>query len=220
MSVLDFARGPAFHVAILFFVFGICWRLVGIYLLRRRPDYSRPRRGGLIGGGVHSMIMRSLPPHELEKHIVFQHASGYGWHMAYFAAFLLFGPHIPFIRQFLGFGWPTLPNAWVLVLAAIALTLLLVLLIRRVAHPVLRKLSTTDDYLSSILTMLPLITGIAASAHLQLFGVRYETLLGVHLLSVCALLIWFPFGKLMHLFLTFPSRFQAGVLLQRKGVEA
>ena len=220
MSLLDFARGPAFHVAILIFVFGICWRLAGIYLLRRAHDYSRPRRGGLIGGGVHSMIMRSLPPHELEKHIVFQHASGYGWHMAYFAAFLLFAPHMPFIRQFLGFSWPTLPNAWVLVLAAIALTLLLVLLIRRMVNPVLRVISTADDYISSILTMLPLITGIAASAHLQLFGVRYETLLGVHLLSVCALLIWFPFGKLMHLFLTFPARFQAGVLLQRKGVEA
>jgi len=54
----------------------------------------------------------------------------------------------------------------------------------------------------------------------QLFGVRYEELLALHVLSVCALLIWFPFGKLMHLFLAFPARFQAGVLLQRKGVEA
>jgi nitrate reductase gamma subunit len=164
--------------------------------------------------------MRSLPPHELEKHIVFQHASGYAWHIAYFAAFLLFGPHMPFVRQFLGFSWPTLPNAWVLALAAIALALLLVLLIRRMVNPVLRIISTVDDYISAVVTILPLITGLAASAHLQLFGVRYEQLLGLHILSVCALLIWFPFGKLMHLFLTFPARFQAGVLLQRKGVEA
>lgn len=220
MSLLEFARGPAFHFAIVVFVFGICWRLAGIFLLRRDRDRSLARRGGLIGGGARAMLMRSLPPHELEKHIVFQHVSGYGWHMAYFAAFLLFGPHIPFIRQFLGFSWPTLPNSWVFALATIALTLLLVLLIRRMVSPVLKVISSLDDYISSIVTILPLITGIAASAHLQLFGVRYEQLLGLHVLSVCALLIWFPFGKLMHLFLAFPARFQAGVLLQRKGVEA
>jgi nitrate reductase gamma subunit len=220
MSLLQFARGPAFHAAILIFAFGIIWRLVGILLLRRSHDYSLARRGGLVGGGIHSIVMRSLPPHELEKHIVFQHASGYGWHLAYFAAFLLFGPHMPFIRQFLGFTWPTLPNTWILALAAIALALLLVLLIRRMLNPVLKRITSLDDYLSSIVTILPLITGISASAHLQLLGVRYDQLLGLHVLSVCALLIWFPFGKLMHLFLTFPARFQAGVLLQRKGVEA
>jgi len=220
MSLLQFARGPAFHVALLIFVFGVAWRLVGILLLRRTRDRSAARRGGLIGGGMRAILTRSLPPHELEKHIVFQHASGYAWHMAYFAAFLLFGPHIPFLKQFLGFGWPTLPNAWILVLAAIALALLIVLLLRRMVNPVLRQISTIDDYLSSIVAMLPLITGILANAHLQLFGVRYEQLLGIHVLSICALLIWFPFGKLMHLFLTFPARFQAGVLLRRKGVEA
>jgi len=220
MSLLDFARGPAFHVAILVFVFGVCWRLAGIFLLRRGHDYSRPRRGGLIGGGLRSILMRSLPPHELEKHVVFQHISGYAWHMAYFAAFLLFAPHIPFLRQFLGFSWPTLPNPWVLALAVIALALLVVLLVRRMVSPVLRVISSLDDYISVIVTMLPLITGIAASAHLLLFGVRYEQLLALHLLSVCALLVWFPFGKLMHLFLAFPARFQAGALLQRKGVEA
>jgi hypothetical protein len=220
MSLLEFARGPAFHVAIVVFVFGICWRLFGIFLLRRWHDYSRPRRGDLIGGGVRAIIMRSLPPHELEKHVVFQHISGYAWHICYFAAFLLLGPHIPFIRQFLPFSWPTLPNTWVLVLATIALALLLVLLVRRMVSPVLRAISSVDDYISVIVTILPLITGLAANAHLQLFGVRYEQLLGLHVLSVCALLIWFPFGKLMHLFLTFPARFQAGALLQRKGVEA
>jgi hypothetical protein len=219
MSLLQFARGPAFHFAILIFTFGVVWRLVGIFLLRRSRDLSRPRRGDLVGGGLHSIVMRSLPAHELEKNIVFQHVSGYAWHLAYFGAFLLFGPHIPFIRQFLGFSWPTLPNTWALALAVIALALLLVLLVRRMVSPVLKLISTPDDYISSVLTIAPLITGIAAGAHLQLFGVRYEHLLALHILSVCALLIWFPFGKLMHLFLAFPARFQAGALLQRKGVE-
>ena len=63
----------------------------------------------------------------------------------------------------------------------------------------------------------PLITGILAFAHV---GGRYETLLAVHLLSVEAMFIWLPFGKLMHTALTFPSRYQAGTWSGRKGVRA
>jgi nitrate reductase gamma subunit len=62
--------------------------------------------------------------------------------------------------------------------------------------------------------MLVMVTGLATSAHL---GGRYETLLAVHILSVDALLIWFPFGKLMHAFYIFPSRAINGAILARKG---
>lgn len=219
MNLLAFARGPAFYAALMIFVFGVAWRLVGIFLLGYRRDRSVPRQSDLVRGGVRAIVMRSLPPHELEKHIVFQHASGYAWHLGFFATLLLFGPHIPLFKQFLGFGWPTLPNSWILVLAAITLALLLVLLVRRMLNPVLRQISAIDDYISVIVCILPLITGIAASAHLQI-GIRYDDLLGLHILTVCALLVWFPFGKLMHLFLTFPARFQAGALLERRGVKA
>jgi nitrate reductase gamma subunit len=103
---------------------------------------------------------------------------------------------------------------------AIALAILVALLWRRATRPVLRRLSTLDDYLSILLTLLPLVTGFMTYARILPLGLRYESMLGLHVLSICALLVWFPFGKLMHLFLAFPARFQAGVLLRRKGVEA
>jgi nitrate reductase gamma subunit len=62
--------------------------------------------------------------------------------------------------------------------------------------------------------MLVIVTGLGATAHI---GGRYETLLGVHILSFDALLVWFPFGKLMHAFYIFPSRAINGALLARKG---
>jgi nitrate reductase gamma subunit len=220
MSILEFARGPAFQVAVVVFAFGVCWRLAGIFLMSRRFDRSQPRQRALIAGGVRAIVMRSIPPHELEKKIVFQHVSGYAWHLAYFASLLLFAPHIPFFKQFLGFGWPTLPNTVALLSGAIALAILAALLWRRATRPVLRRLSTLDDYLSIVLTLLPLLTGFMTYARILPLGVRYESMLGLHILSICALLVWFPFGKLMHLFLAFPARFQAGVLLKRKGVEA
>ncbi|MFO0451265.1 MAG: nitrate reductase [Pseudomonadota bacterium] len=218
MNLLEFARGPAFNFALIVFVFGVVWRLAGLFLQWRRRDLSKPRQHNLIVAGTRAMLMRSLPPHELEKHIVFQHMSGYAWHICWFISLLFFAPHLPFFKQFLGFAWPALPNWISLGAGGVALALLLSLVIRRATNPVLKQISTWDDYISVVLTILPLATGFLAYG--RLLPIRYETLLALHLLSICTLLIWYPFGKLMHLFLTFPSRFQAGALLGRKGVEA
>jgi nitrate reductase gamma subunit len=48
-------------------------------------------------------------------------------------------------------------------------------------------------------------------------GAPYQTLLAWHLLSVALLLIWFPFGKLMHAFTIFAARGTQGVQFERKG---
>jgi len=117
----------------------------------------------------------------------------------------------------LGFGWPNLPNGLILISAAIALAILIALLIRRAVHPVLRLISNADDYISIVAVIAPIVTGILAFAHI---GPRYETMLAIHFLSVEAMFVWFPFGKLMHTALTFPSRFQAGATFGRRGVKA
>jgi nitrate reductase gamma subunit len=139
------------------------------------------------------------------------------WHVALFVTVLFFTPHILFFESVLGFRWPSLPNSIVLFAGAVALAVLIALLIRRATNPVQKLISNADDYISVIVVMLPLLTGILAFAHI---GARYETLLAIHLLSIEALFIWFPFGKLMHTAMTFPSRFQAGTSFGRKGVKA
>ena len=220
MTLLEFARGPGLQGALVIFSFGVLWRLVGTFLLLRNRDLAQPKGTSTVKAGVRAMIMRSIPPHELEKKITFQHITGYAWHLGFFAVLLLFGPHLPFFEQFLGFGWPYLPNGAVMVLGAFTLAILVALLVRRMLHPVLKQISTFDDYLSIVLVILPLVTGFLSYSHVQGLGIRYEILLAVHLLSVEALLVWFPFGKLMHLFYTFPSRYQVGAAMERKGVEA
>jgi len=92
--------------------------------------------------------------------------------------------------------------------------LLLAVLFRRLTHRVLRRLSNFDDYFSWFITTLVIVTGLMATAH---FGGPYQTILGLHILSFDALLIWFPMGKLMHAFYIFPSRAINGGLLSRKG---
>jgi hypothetical protein len=58
------------------------------------------------------------------------------------------------------------------------------------------------------------VTGLMAVAH---FGLRYETMLAIHILSFEVFLIWFPFGKLMHSIIVFGSRYTTGVTFTRRG---
>jgi len=217
MTLLEFARGPGLQWSLLVLVAGILWRVIGALALNARKDLSAPRRKSGLGDGLGCIATRSLPAETFEKRIRFQHVSGYAWHLALFVTVLFFGPHILFFESILGFGWPNLPNGVVLFSGAVAIAILLALFIRRMSHPVQKLISNADDYISIVVTVLPLITGILAFAHI---GARYETLLAVHLLSVELLFVWFPFGKLMHTAMTFPSRFQAGTSFGRRGVKA
>jgi len=217
MTLLDFARGPALQWSLIILVIGVMWRIAGALLIMAKKDLSKPRRKTAVRDGLTTIATRSLPEHQFEKKIRLQHYSGYTWHITLFISVLFFAPHILFFESILGFGWPHLPNDVILVTAAIALAILLALVIRRASHPVQRLISNADDYISVVVVIVPLVTGILASAHI---GARYETLLAIHLLTVEALFVWFPFGKLMHAALTFPSRFQAGAAFGRKGVKA
>ena len=81
----------------------------------------------------------------------------------------------------------------------------------------MRIISNVDDYISILIMIAALTTGIISFAHM---GGRYETMLGLHILSVDAMFVWFPFGKLMHAALIWPARFQAGATFGRRGVKA
>jgi len=216
MTLLDFARGPAMQWAFVIFSVGVVWRLVGMFLLYRDRQKAPARRDAPVADGVRAIVMRSVPPHELEKNIVFQHLTGYAWHIGFFVTILFFGPHIPFLKSFLGFGWPTLPNEVITVIGAVTIAILITLMVRRVMHPVMRLISGFDDYISVIVTILPLLTGLTSYANIVF---DKETNLALHLLSICLVLVWYPFGKLMHLFLSFPTRYKAGADFGRRGVQ-
>ena len=216
MNLLDFARGPALKVAIAVFCLGVAWRIVAFALLRIRFDLNKPRASVLkyMAGGLLTVGSRSWPHREFIGRTGAGEALGYSYHLGLFAVVLLFTPHILFLGSLFGVTWPGLPSSLITVIAVLTLTLFTAVLFRRVTNPVMRMLSNFDDYFSWFITMLVLVTGLAATAHI---GAPYETLLGVHILSVDALLVWFPFGKLMHAFYIFPSRAINGALLARKG---
>jgi nitrate reductase gamma subunit len=217
MEMLDFARGPALTFATAVFVLGASWRLVGILLLPRMRDRSAARAGAPLPlvGALRTIWRRMWPRREFAQTTMFVMVNSYVFHVG--LAVVVFGlaPHVLFIRSLTGLEWPGLPSNVVFGVAVITMASLLAALARRVAHPVVRLLSHAGDYLSWLLTALPVATGLLATSHL---GARYETLLAVHILSVCALLAWFPFGKLMHAILFALSRGATGMRFSHRGV--
>jgi len=216
MDLLSFARGLGLKIAIAVFCMGVAWRILAFALLKIRRDFNRPREPILkyLLGGLITVGSRSWPHREFIGRTGAGEALGYSYHLGLFAVVLLFTPHIIFLGSLFGVTWPGLPSSIITIISVLTLTLFLAVLFRRVTNHVMRMLSNFDDYFSWFITMLVLVTGLAATAHV---GARYETLLAVHILSVDALLIWFPFGKLMHAFYIFPSRAINGALLARKG---
>lgn len=216
MTLLDFARGPAMNFALAVFVLGVLWRLLGIGLLNYWRTRTEPRNGPLkaLMGGALVMGLRSWPHREFIGRTGYGELLGYSYHIGLFIIILGFAPHIAFFKGLLGIHWPALPSTWIHLIAVLTLTLLIAVLVRRVSHRVLRRLSNFDDYMSWFVTMLVIVTGLMATGHI---GAPYETLAAWHLLSVELLLVWFPFGKLMHAFFIFPSRMINGYYLNRKG---
>lgn len=81
----------------------------------------------------------------------------------------------------------------------------------------MQKITTWEDWLVWTLTFLPIITGYLAYHRMVN---PYPVILGLHILTVEALLIAFPFTKLMHTFTVFLSRWYNGAMSGRRGVES
>ncbi len=218
MSLLAFARGPALQIALAVFAAGVAWRLLALLLLPWARDRSVARATAppALVGAVKGFVRHLWPPKPLVRSALVVTLNGYVFHLG--LAIVVFGlaQHIAFVRGLVGIQWPNLPSEVVSAVAVVTLASLMVAVVRRLTSPVLRLISTFNDYFSWLVTMLPVVTGLLAVSHLW---ARYETLLAMHILSVALLLIWFPFGKLMHAFLVFLTRSETGIFYNRRGAQ-
>jgi nitrate reductase gamma subunit len=153
----------------------------------------------------------------------FAAANGYVFHLGLALVFFGYAPHIAFVRRLTGLSWPALPDTVMYLAAAATMVSLLMALMIRLTSPVHRLISKADDTITWMVTFLPLFTGMAVMAEpstavLARGGVIYGGPLAVHLLSLELLLVWFPFGKLMHAFLFVFSRGATGVRFNHRGV--
>jgi len=227
IDLLDFARGPALLLSAAVFLLGVAWRLWGLWRLPSQADRSPPREGapGPLTGAGRAIVRGLWPRREFGDNALVITVNGYVLHIGLALVVLAYAPHIDFIHRHLGLGWPALPDAVMYLSAAAVIYALLFALWSRLDDPVRRRLSSGDDYLTWVVTFLPFVTGMAVASEpsaqiLARDAVLYRLPLAVHLLSLELLLVWFPFGKLMHAVLFPLSRAATGRRFSRRGVRA
>jgi nitrate reductase gamma subunit len=218
MELLEFARGPALQFAITIFVAGIVFRIVSLFMLWRTRDSSEgsTRQRPVVVAAIREIIRRLWPQAAYKQRTMFPLINGYVMHIGLALCVFFLMPHILFIKDLFGFSWAALPNNVIYAIGVVTVGSMIAALAMRYANPAQRIISTFDDWFSWLVTFLPVITGLIATSHL---GARYETLLGLHILSVALLLTWLPFGKLMHFFLVFVTRSQTGAHLSHRGAQ-
>lgn len=216
MELLEFARGPVIQISVIILIVGSLWRIIGILRLGNKPDHSAPRKAGGLRGALKVIYTRSLSAPEFKKETIHLKVLGYSFHIGMFITILFFLPHIEFFQGLIGFGWPGLPDVAIYTIGVVTVGICVVMLIRRLTHPVLKMLSNFDDYFSWVVTVAPMVTGLIIPLD---FGASEETLLAIHILSIALLCVWLPFGKLSHAYLIFLSRGATGAILERRGAK-
>ena len=227
MDLLEFARGPALAVALTVFVLGTSWRLARVLMQPRMPDLSTARPGmpAQWVSALQGVARGMRPRRDFSGASWFAAANGYVFHVGLALVFFGYAPHIAFLRRLGLVSWPALPDTVMYLAAGATMVSLLMALFIRLTSPVHRLISRPDDTITWIVTFLPIVTGMAVTAEpsaqvLARDHVLYAGPLAVHLLALELLLVWFPFGKLMHAFLFAFSRGATSLRFNRRGVRA
>jgi len=212
MTFLELTEGPLWYLASAVFVLGVLWRLIGILLIGRPTDRSVARGSGM-AGAVKAIVLHSVPHGGNLGRTLYHFLTGYAFHLGLFALLFFAAPHVAFIKdRLLGFGWPVLPRWGFIIAAEAAFAGLILMWVRRMTDPVMRRLSDADDHIGTWLIFLVMLTGCLALQE------SHDGLRALHMLFVDALLIYFPLGRLMHAFTCAFSRAYTGATYGRRGV--
>ncbi len=214
MELLIWARGGGFQWALAVFCFGVALRILELFSLGRKPDFSQARTNSP-GSGWRTVLSRSLPQPSVWRRAPATHILGYVFHVGLLICVAFFLPHIQLVRNTLGVSWPGLPTPLVDAVALITIAALVLVFIQRLRDPVKRFLSGFEDWFTLALTLLPMLSGYLAFHH-QLLS--YTLMLALHILSAELLLVFMPFTKLAHAGTLFVARWYNGDISGRKGV--
>jgi nitrate reductase gamma subunit len=226
MDFLDLVRGPLLWLSIAVFLLGVAWQLFSLWRMPSGTAPSAPTRQTFgKAAALRSALQRTVPKGGFHPSATLVTINPYVFHIGLAVVFFGYAPHIAFVHRLTGLWWPALPDMVMYVAAALTIISLLLALLFRLTDSVLKRISTADDFITWTVTFLPVITGMAvlneASAVTLLRDhVLYRGPLALHLFSLELLLMWFPFGKLMHAFWVLPARMQLATFFGRRGVRS
>ena len=219
-TVLQFARGPFFAVALLIFIAGMMYRLITVILLGFTRDRIPP--AGSKGLGVLKSYLKGILAWPfipwvkqtfMGNPVMF--LAGGLFHLSLFTVTLFGTAHVLVWKSLLGFAFPSLPLPIVDFMAAVGIIAMVALLILRFTHPVLKKITGVPEILNWAFVFVPMVTGYITTHHLFF---RYEVLFSIHMLAIDALLIYIPFSRIAHFMFYFFARTIHGTEFGKRAV--
>ncbi len=215
MTLLDLTRGPLFNIALAVFFLGLLTRVVRVIALGQAVDRA-PARGSASAGVIRAYLVGPFPWASIFKRRPVVYIGGYLFHIGLLGVIFFVSAHIQAWRALIGFSWSSIGTGSADLLTMAAFVGLAMLVVNRLTNPVLKILSDVDDWLAMVFSCVPLLTGYMATHSLLL---KYETMLGLHLLSVEVLLMYIPFSRLSHMVLYFVSRPLHGIIFGKIGAK-
>jgi nitrate reductase gamma subunit len=207
----EFVTGPLAWIAFLTFFFGLIWRLVwyvrGLNWQADRVTYTHNVSYG-IRGALRSIGFWLLPfgTHSWRYYPGFT-VLVFIFHIGLLVTPIFLLGHNLLLQERWGFSLPSLPGGLADALTVAMLLAALFILLRRIALPQVRILTTAYDILLLVVATAPFLTGFLA--HHQIGD--YNFMLLLHIVFGEIMLIAIPFTKLSHFLLFFLSRAQIGM---------
>ncbi len=207
----DFLTGPAAYVAFGIFFIGLFFRVIlyirGLHWQADRVTYTKNVSFG-VKGALRSVIAWIFP----FGSVGWRSKPGITLMFFIFHFGLLFTPlflqaHNIILKERWGFSLWTISDPTADLLTMITLVAALFLVLRRIALPEVRILTSAYDYILLAITVAPFITGMMAYHHVW----NYHFWLIAHIICGEIMLICIPFTKLSHIVLFFCSRVQLGM---------
>ncbi len=204
-TLYDLAQGPVLRLCLLVAFLGILYRI----LQYRRLTRKTPVRGRYFSPAVAASTvapLRRAPQPRLMSHPAMRTVS-LSFHILLFLVPLLLPAHTMLLSRSLHASLPAIPAPLADWLTVVLVALGAFFLVRRIAVPRVRILSTTYDYVVLLLVLAPFVTGLMAYHHVS----SSPWLMVAHVASGDALLLAIPFTKLGHMpFLVFSRFFVSG----------
>jgi len=209
----EFVRGPLLWVAFIVFLGGMIFRVVsfiGLSLKKDKVIYNHFNGKWALRSIFHWLLPLNHTAVQSPVYTL----------MAYlFHILLLFVPvfllaHILLWQESWDISWWALPENLADYMTLVMFGVIIFLVIRRMALPYVKIVTSPMDYFLLAVVGLPFLTGYIA--YHQWFS--YKTMLIVHILSGELMLVLIPFTKLSHMVMFFISRAHIGMEFgQRRG---
>ncbi len=191
IEIYDFLAGPAAWASFGFCLASLALKLAYLYGLARGRGGAPPNNGDPITGSG-PVVYFPMQPGDLSfrSQPVFVAAVSV-YHLCLFAAPLFLVAHNFLLQEYLGISLFVFPESVSDTITLVFFISGIFLLLQRIIQPGLRRVTSARDYLISLITALPFVTGYLAYHQIG----PYMLMLILHVFSAELLLVAIPFSK-------------------------